>query len=128
MIIRPPVSALRWTTFGSITVERGCSELLLHGNGSISRISNRSGGACCNNYRVVVFDRPGFGTAPGRATSSGPDSQAQLIKRALERRGVSHAIVLGYSGGASVAVALALKFPDVVRGLVLAIPPCALTS
>jgi pimeloyl-ACP methyl ester carboxylesterase len=43
-----------------------------------------------------------------------------MIKRALERLGVSHAIVLGNSWGASVAVALALKFPDLVRGLVLA--------
>ena len=43
-----------------------------------------------------------------------------MIKRALERLGVSHAIVLGHSWGASVAVALALKFPDLVRGLVLA--------
>ena len=49
-----------------------------------------------------------------------PDAQAELIKRALERLGVSNAIVLGHSWGASVAVALALKYPDLVRGLVLA--------
>jgi pimeloyl-ACP methyl ester carboxylesterase len=74
-----------------------------------------------NNYRVIVFDRPGFGHSdrpPQRHLDA--RSQAQLIKRALERLGVSHAIVLGHSWGASVAVALALKFPDLVRGLVLA--------
>ena len=49
-----------------------------------------------------------------------PDAQAELIRRALERLGVSHAIVLGHSWGASVAVALALKAPKLVRGLVLA--------
>ena len=45
MIIRPPVSALRWTTFGSITVERGCSEplVLLHGNGSMIQDFESSG-------------------------------------------------------------------------------------
>src|SRR4051795_2986540 len=37
-----------------------------------------------------------------------------------DRLGVSHAIVLGHSWGASIAVALALKFPAFVRGLVLA--------
>jgi pimeloyl-ACP methyl ester carboxylesterase len=34
--------------------------------------------------------------------------------------GVSHAIFLGHSWGASVAVALALKYPTLVQGLVLA--------
>jgi pimeloyl-ACP methyl ester carboxylesterase len=50
----------------------------------------------------------------------GKSRNGSMIKRALERLGVSHAIVLGHSWGASVAVALALKFPDLVRGLVLA--------
>jgi len=44
-----------------------------------------------------------------------------LIRRALERLGISQALVLGHSWGASVAVALAIKFPNLVRGLVLAL-------
>ena len=73
------------------------------------------------NYRVIVIDRPGFGhSSRPRNVVWTPDAQAQLIRRALERLGVSQAIVLGHSWGASVAVALALKFPDMVRGLVLA--------
>jgi pimeloyl-ACP methyl ester carboxylesterase len=43
-----------------------------------------------------------------------------LIKTALAKIGVSNAIVLGHSWGASVAAALALKYPGLVRGLVLA--------
>jgi pimeloyl-ACP methyl ester carboxylesterase len=43
-----------------------------------------------------------------------------LIKLALARIGVSHAVVLGHSWGASVAIALALRYPALVRGLVLA--------
>ena len=73
------------------------------------------------NYRVIVIDRPGFGhSSRPRNVIWTPDAQARLIKRALDRLGVSHAIVLGHSSGASVAVALALKFPEMVRGLVLA--------
>ena len=49
-----------------------------------------------------------------------PDAQAELIKQALTTLNVSNAIVLGHSWGASVAVALALKYPDMIRGLVLA--------
>jgi pimeloyl-ACP methyl ester carboxylesterase len=49
-----------------------------------------------------------------------PDAQAELFKSALDKLGVSRAIVLGHSWGASVAATLALKFPDLVSGLVLA--------
>src|SRR6476646_35580 len=73
------------------------------------------------NYRVIIIDRPGFGhSSRPRHVIWTPDAQAQLIRRALDRLGVSHAIVLGHSWGASIAVALALKFPAFVRGLVLA--------
>jgi pimeloyl-ACP methyl ester carboxylesterase len=106
-------------------VERGSGEplVLLHGNGSRIQDFESSGliNLAAENYRVIVFDRPGFGhSSRPRNVVWTPDAQAQLIRRALERLGVSQAIVLGHSWGASVAVALALMFPDVVRGLVLA--------
>jgi pimeloyl-ACP methyl ester carboxylesterase len=106
-------------------VERGSGEplVLLHGNGSMIQDFESSGlvDLAAKNYRVIVFDRPGFGHSDRpRNVIWTPDAQAELIKRALERLGVSRAIVLGHSWGASVAVSLALKFPDLVRGLVLA--------
>ena len=65
------------------------------------------------NYRVIVFDRPGFGYSDRpRNVVWTPTAQAELINGALHRLGVSHAIVLGHSWGASVAVALALKYPN----------------
>jgi pimeloyl-ACP methyl ester carboxylesterase len=106
-------------------VERGSGEplVLLHGNGSMIQDFESSGlvNMAAKNYRVIVIDRPGFGhSSRPRNVIWTPDAQAQLIRRALDRLGVSQAIVLGHSWGASVAVALALKFPDFVRGLVLA--------
>jgi pimeloyl-ACP methyl ester carboxylesterase len=97
--------------------------VLLHGNGSMIQDFESSGlvDVAAKNFRVIIFDRPGFGHSDRpRNVIWTPDAQAQLIKRALERLGVSQAIVLGHSWGASVAVALALNFPDMVRGLVLA--------
>jgi pimeloyl-ACP methyl ester carboxylesterase len=106
-------------------VERGSGEplVLLHGNGSMIQDFESSGliDLAAKNYRVIVFDRPGFGHSDRpRNVVWTPDAQAELIKHALARLGVSNAIVLGHSWGASVAVALALKYPDFVRGLVLA--------
>ena len=106
-------------------VERGSGAplVLLHGNGSMIQDFESSGliDLAAKNYRVIVFDRPGFGHSDRpRNVVWTPAAQAELINSALNRLGVSHAIVLGHSWGASVAVALALKYPKLVQGLVLA--------
>ena len=106
-------------------IERGSGAplVLLHGNGSMIQDFECSGlvDLAAKNYRVIVFDRPGFGHSDRpRNVVWTPAAQAELINSALHRLGVPHAIVLGHSWGASVAVALALKYPKLVRGLVLA--------
>src|SRR4030088_325125 len=106
-------------------VERGSGTplVLLHGNGSMIQDFESSGliDLAAKNYRVIVFDRPGFGHSDRpRSTVWTPAAQAELINSALQGLGVSQAIVLGHSWGASVAVALALKYPKLVQGLVLA--------
>jgi len=106
-------------------VERGSGVplLLLHGNGSMIQDFESSGliDLAAKNYRVIAFDRPGFGHSDRpRDVVWTPAAQAELINSALDRLGISHAIVLGHSWGASVAVALALKYPKLVQGLVLA--------
>jgi pimeloyl-ACP methyl ester carboxylesterase len=106
-------------------VERGSGEplVLLHGNGSMIQDFDSSGliDLAAKDHKVIVFDRPGFGHSDRpRNVIWTPDAQAKLIKGALERLGVSHATVLGHSWGASVAVALALNYPSLARGLVLA--------
>jgi pimeloyl-ACP methyl ester carboxylesterase len=106
-------------------VERGSGTplVLLHGNGSMIQDFESSGliDLAAKNYRVIVFDRPGFGHSDRpRNVVWTPGAQAELINSALNRLGVSEALVLGHSWGASVAVALALKYPMLVQGLVLA--------
>jgi pimeloyl-ACP methyl ester carboxylesterase len=97
--------------------------VLLHGNGSMIQDFESSGlvEMASQKYRVIVFDRPGFGhSARPRRTIWTPEAQARLIHRALKQIGVSQAKVLGHSWGASVALALASKHPEVVTGLILA--------
>ena len=106
-------------------VERGSGTplVLLHGNGSMIQDFESSGliDLAAKSYRVIVFDRPGFGHSDRpRNVIWTPAAQAELINSALNRLGVSPAIVLGHSWGASVAIALALKYPSLVQGLVLA--------
>jgi pimeloyl-ACP methyl ester carboxylesterase len=61
-------------------------------------------------YRVIAFDRPGFGHSNRpRGTVWTPQAQADLLNAALIKMGVSQPLVLGHSWGTLVAVALALK-------------------
>jgi pimeloyl-ACP methyl ester carboxylesterase len=106
-------------------LERGVGEplVLLHGNGSMIQDFDSSGliDLAARNYRVIVFDRPGFGHSDRpRSRVWTPTAQAELINNALHRLDISRALVLGHSWGASVAVALAVRYPTLVRGLVLA--------
>jgi len=105
-------------------LDRGAGEplVLLHGNGSMSQDFETSGliESASRNYRVLAFDRPGFGhSSRPRQTIWTPEAQAALIHRALRRMGIPRAKVLGHSWGASVALALALKNPEAVSGLIL---------
>jgi pimeloyl-ACP methyl ester carboxylesterase len=106
-------------------VERGSGRplVLFHGNGSMIQDFESSGliDLAAEKYRVIVFDRPGFGhSLRPRNVIWTPEAQADLFKKALDRLSIQRAIVLGHSWGASVAVALAIRYPSFVEALVLA--------
>src|SRR3712207_859052 len=96
--------------------------VLLHGNAVTGADYNTSGVAerLVGAYRVVVFDRPGFGHSDrprGRRWTAG--EQADLIHAALVQLGVGPAVVVGHSWGTLVALALAERHPAGVAGLLL---------
>jgi len=104
-------------------VERGTGEplLLLHGNGATSRELELSGliDQLADRYRVIAFDRPGYGHSQYFEQSSDPETQATLFSKALRQLGVQSAVVAGHSWGTLVATALALSHPQQVRRLIL---------
>ena len=106
-------------------VERGTGTplVLLHGNGSMIQDFQSSGliDLAAQKYRVIAFDRPGFGHSDRpRSTIWTPEAQADLFAAALKEMGVPRAVVLGHSWGTLVALALAVKYPQEVEALVLA--------
>src|SRR3954451_7468332 len=105
-------------------IERGTGPVivLLHGNGTMARDFVLSGvfDLLCKDYRVIAFDRPGFGFSNrprGRVWT--PNAQAALLQKALRRLDVERAVVVGHSWGTLVAVALALRDQIHTAGLVL---------
>jgi len=104
-------------------LERGQGEplVLIHGNGSLIQDFLISGmvDELAKRYRVIVFDRPGFGYSSRPRRLWTPQAQAKLLHDALRWLGVERAHVLGHSWGAMVAAAMAVDFPDFVESLVL---------
>ena len=107
-------------------VERGTGRplVLLHGNGSMIQDFESSGlvDLAAKKYRVIAFDRPGFGHSDRpRSTVWTPEAQADLLNAALVKMGVSQPLVLGHSWGTLVAVALgaelSTKCPRIDSGL-----------
>ena len=123
----PPIG--RFITVNGVRlhyVERGTGTplVLLHGNGSMIEDFQSSGliDLAAKKYRVIAFDRPGFGHSDRpRSTIWTPEAQADLIAAALKEIGVPRAIVLGHSWGTLVALALAMKYPQEVQALVLSL-------
>lgn len=106
-------------------VDRGTGRplIMLHGNGSMIEDFQSSGliDLAAKNYRVIVFDRPGFGHSDRpRHVVWTPQAQADLLASAFKKIGVSKPIVLGHSWGTLVAVALALRYPHDIQALILA--------
>ncbi|MET0982661.1 MAG: alpha/beta hydrolase [Telluria sp.] len=105
-------------------LERGSGPalVLLHGNAVYSTDFEYSGlvDKLSERYRVIAFDRPGFGYSERpRTTLWTPDAQARLLHHALQELKIDSAIVVGHSWGSMVALAMGLQVPDAVRGLVL---------
>lgn len=105
-------------------VERGSGTplVLLHGNGSMIEDFDSSGliDAAAKKYRVIAFDRPGFGHSDRpRGTIWTPAVQADLIAAAMKELRASEALVLGHSWGTLVALALAIQHPREVKALIL---------
>jgi pimeloyl-ACP methyl ester carboxylesterase len=75
------------------------------------------------SHRVIAFDRPGFGQSTVRRfADAGIWRQAEAIHHAAVALGLERPIVVGHSFGASVALALAMDWPDSVGGAVALAP------
>ena len=73
-----------------------------------------------DRYRVIAFDRPGLGYSDDIGTQThSPISQAEHLRLAADRLGVSDPIVLGHSYGGAVALAWAMRAPADTAALVV---------
>ena len=100
--------------------------ILLHGaSGSQADVMAPLGDRlAAEGFRVLAFDRPGHGWSdrPDGRDDASPARQAQLVRQAAERLGVTRAIVAAHSLAGVMATNLAIEHKDFVAGLVLIAP------
>jgi pimeloyl-ACP methyl ester carboxylesterase len=74
------------------------------------------------DHRVILVDRPGWGHSTIKGRRPGIAAQADMIAEALGKLGIEKPLVVGHSMGGAVSLALALRHPDLPRGLALIAP------
>lgn len=94
---------------------------LIHGNLTLAEDFLLSGivDKLAERYRVIVFDRPGFGYSDRPSRMWTPSAYAELLQKAFAQLGVQRATVVSHSFASLIAMELALQHPAFVDGLVL---------
>ncbi len=108
----------------AVVMGEGPDVVLIHGSSGNTRdMTFALAPILAENYRVLVFDRPGL----GYSDSFNPDGetiieQAEILQRAASILGADKPIVAGQSYGGSVSLAWAVTRPDNIAALVLIAP------
>jgi pimeloyl-ACP methyl ester carboxylesterase len=76
------------------------------------------------DFRALLIDRPGCGGSDRSWHESTLDSQTRIIRLALRELGAEQPLLVAHSWSAVAALALALRYPDDISGLVLINPLC----
>jgi pimeloyl-ACP methyl ester carboxylesterase len=102
---------------------KGPPVVMIHGASSNLESMRPLGGLLAQHHRVILIDRPGHGwSTRDDLKNSTPAMQAKMIDEALEKLGVSGAIVVVHSLAGALGALLALDYPRRVAGLVMIAP------
>lgn len=102
-----------------LDVGRGPPVVLLHGFASSIENWALVIPELAKTHRVIALDLRGFGWTDRPVADYSPAAQAAMVKALLDERGVGPAAVVAHSWGSSVALALALAWPERVTKLAL---------
>ena len=114
----------RWVTVDGIRthyVEAGAGRplLLFHGLGASVVTWRDNIGPLAQSFRVVALDFPGHGDSEKPDIDYDPWAIVRFIAGFAEATGLERPAVVGNSVGGALGLMTALKYPDLVSGLVL---------
>src|SRR5579872_5708644 len=94
--------------------------VLIHGWPMSARMWDDQARVLSRYYRVIRYDRRGFGRSPGTPWKEGSaEHDLGDLEALLQHLGIFRTYVLGHSAGGSVAIAFTLAHPEQVDALIL---------
>ena len=106
-----------------VEVGEGPPVVLVHGASSnLNEFTRSLMPALATRFRVIAFDRPGYGYSERPDESDGwldPGRLADLLLSAAETLGAERPLLLGHSWGGSVVMAAQVNHPDRIAGGVM---------
>ena len=91
----------------------------MHGNGEDSSYFKNQIDYFSDRYRVIALDTRGHGKSP-RGTQPFTIEQFSIdLYEFMEDLEISHAVILGFSDGANIAMKFAMKYTNKVKALIL---------
>lgn len=106
-------------------VDEGNSDevlILMHGLGSYLRAWDKNISALKNDFRVIAIDLPGYGKSSKALHEGTPEFYAGVVNKLMDVLNIKKANIGGHSMGGQAAIAMALKYPERVKRLILAAP------
>lgn len=96
--------------------------LFIHGLGSYLKAWDRNIIELKNHFRCIAMDLPGYGKSSKQIHSGSVDFYVDIIKEFISNLNLNIVILVGHSMGGQIAMAFAIKYPEIVQKLILVAP------
>lgn len=97
------------------TTGEGQPVILLHGFAEDSDVWHYQTSHLKKSYRLIIPDIPGSGASPFNERTSTIDDYAEVVKEIIQHENIDQCVVIGHSMGGYIALALAEKYPQLLK-------------
>lgn len=96
--------------------------ILIHGLGSYLRAWEKNIGELSKNNRVIAIDLPGYGKSSKEPHTGMMTFYAGIVNELVKELKLNKVVIGGHSMGGQIGMTTYLKYPQIVKGLVLVAP------
>lgn len=96
--------------------------LFIHGLASYIPAWNKNVNELKNDFRCIAIDLPGYGKSSKGNYAVSMEFFADAVHSFCDKLGISQVVLAGHSMGGQIAISSALKYPELVKKLILVAP------